>query len=61
VGQLGSSPPPRPQVHVTTSPLSDEMLDGKVFSRPDSAVAPAYPEQFGMDPNQFAYMLRQAE
>jgi hypothetical protein len=48
-------------MHATTSPLSDEMLDGKDFPRPDYAVAPAYPEHFGMDPSQFAYMLRQAE
>jgi hypothetical protein len=61
VGQLGSSPSPRPQMNVTTSPLSNEMLSGKDFSRPDSAVAPAYPEQFETDANHFAFMLRQAE
>ena len=61
VGQLGSSPPPRSHQHGTTSPSSDEMLFGKDFSRPDSAVAPAYPEQSELDSTQFAFLLRQVE
>lgn len=61
VGQLGSSPPPRSQTHEITSPLSGEMLFGKDFSRPDSAVAPAHPEQSELDSTQFAFLLRQAE
>lgn len=61
VGQLGSSPPPQSLTHDTTSPLSNEMLSGRDFSRPDSAVAPAFSEQLEMDPTQFALLLRQAE
>ncbi|GAB7325438.1 hypothetical protein MBLNU13_g09460t2 [Cladosporium sp. NU13] len=61
VGQLGSSPPPQSRAYETTSPVSNEMLSGKDFSRPDSAVAPAFSEQLEMNPTQFALLLRQAE
>lgn len=61
VGQLGSSPPPQSHTQQTTSPLLDEMLFGKDFPRPDSAVAPIFPEQLEMDPTQFTLLLRQAE
>ena len=61
VGQLGSSPPPQSHTHETTSPLSNEMLSGREFSRPDSAVAPTFSEQLEMDSTQFALLLRQVE
>jgi hypothetical protein len=62
VGQLGSSPPPRLQTTFEpTSPLSPDMLSGNDFSRPDSAIAPAYPEQVEMDSTEFALLLRQAK
>lgn len=62
VGQLGSSPPPRLQTTFeATSSLSPDMLSGNEFSRPDSAIAPAYPEQFDMDSTEFALLLRQAK